>query len=207
MTMDRASLIGSLKASLHDMNSIFTAANDEDFGRHLDHAAEAMAREKRQRTKLGKLTVVADQGMYAAPIDLIATKVALWGNPHKLPYEQGYAGRVPILRTAEDTDGSTVLVLSPAPNAQQINVLGAEFRYYYFATHAIGANAEDTTIQASDRALLLLRAQAEAVRELMFRNAYKPTTLQASAKSSGSPRNMTPRAMWEALMDEWRRTP
>jgi hypothetical protein len=80
-------------------------------------------------------------------------------------------------------------------------MLGSEFRYYYFALHSIGAAAADTTVKASDRGLLLLRAQAEAMKEMAMRNIKKPVQMRDGLASA--PRNGTPASLFQALMDQF----
>jgi hypothetical protein len=75
---------------------------------------------------------------------------------------------------------------------------GSVFTFYYFGQHSLGVAAEDTTIAAADRGLLLLRAQAEAMLELSLRNVAKPVQLRDGL--SGTPRNSTPRALFDALL-------
>lgn len=201
-TMSRADLVADLKASLSDAAAVFTAANDADFKRHLDTAALDFTR-VRPRTLLGSITLTAEESEYALPADLHAFKSSLWGIVPRVrtqPWEKTWPGRLPQARVAE-VAGARRLVLAPAPTAQQISVLGAEFRFYYFARHAIGEQAADTTVQPGDRGLLLLRAQAEALRELAVRNAKKPVALRDGV--SQAPRNGTPAALFQALLDEF----
>ncbi len=71
--------------------------------------------------------------------------------------------------------------------------------------HVLGANAADTTIANTDRGLLLLRAQAEAMLEISLHNANKP--VQVRDGYSGTARNSTPAALYESLLREWRSAP
>lgn len=199
MSLSRAALVADLKASLQDAASVFTAAADGDFVRHLDKAALDLGR-RRPRTLLGAVTLVADQAAYAAPADLLAFKVDTWGRHEVQPWEDHYPGRLPQVRAVE-LAGAMVLSFSPAPTARQIAILGAEFGFYYQAGHEIGDAEADTTVPAGDRGVLLLRAQAEACRELAMRGMTKPVTLRDG--HSGTPRNSTPAALWQALMDEF----
>ncbi|HLP97484.1 MAG TPA: hypothetical protein VK149_03465 [Sideroxyarcus sp.] len=195
-TMSKADLIADLKASLQDMANVFTTADDADFVRHLSVAALDMGR-KRPRTLLGSLTLVADQFNYAAPADFHSFKSYLWGIGRANPWEKTYTGRLPDVRAA--VNGSTrELHLLPAPTQSQINQLGSAFKYYYFASHSIGETAADTTIQAADRGLLLLRAQAEACKEMAMRNIGKPVQMRDGITQG--PRNGTPASLYDALM-------
>ena len=199
MSMARASLVADLKASLQDAASVFTAASDADFVRHLDRAALDLGR-RRPRTLLGEVTLVAEQAAYAAPGDMLAFKVDTWGQHGIQPWEDHYPGRLPQVRLVE-LAAAKVLAFSPAPTAAQIGILGASYGFYYLAAHAIGDAAADTTVADGDRGVLLLRAQAEACRELAMRGMTKPVALRDG--HSGTPRNSTPSALWQALMDEF----
>ena len=66
---------------------------------------------------------------------------------------------------------------------------------------AIDADAANTTVEAKDRALFLLRAHAEVARELAARNITKPVRLRDGF--SQGPRNATPAALYDALMREF----
>lgn len=203
-SMSQADLIGDLKSSLQDAASIFTAASDGDFKRHLNTAALDFVR-ARPRKFLGSLTVIADLSTYDSPDDLVKFHSHLWGIvpvTRARPWERIWPGRLPEVHVAE-IESVRKLVLTPAPSLQQITVLGADFRYYYFAKHAIDADPAKTTIAAGDRQLLLLRAQAEAMRELAIRNLHKPVQLRDGAGQGA--RNGTPAALFEALLDEFER--
>lgn len=197
-TMSKADLFADYKASLQDAANVFTAAADADFYRHLDAAALDMGR-VRPRTLLGTITLVAEQYNYAAPADLLSYKSDLWGigaRSYK-PWETNYPGRLPDVRVA--VNGATREIhFLPAPTAAQITVLGAAFKYYYFAAHSIGTAAADTTILPGDRGLLLLRAQAEAMKEMAMRNIGKPVSMRDGI--SNGPRNGTPSFLFETLM-------
>jgi hypothetical protein len=198
-TMSKADLVADLKASLQDAANIFTAEADADFERHLLAAALDMAR-KRPRTLLGTLTLVAEQFNYAAPADFHAFKSYLWGLNRAKPWEANYPGRLPDVRSA--VNGSTrELHFLPAPTGAQIAALGSDFKYYYYAAHSIGATAAETTIQAADRGLLLLRAQAEAMKEMAMRNIGKPVSMRDGLNNG--PRNGTPSYLFETLMNQF----
>lgn len=195
-SMSRADLAADLKASLLDAARSFNAPGDADFARHLDKAAAAMTRARR-RTQAGTLTLAAGQMEYPAPADLWIFKTTTWGAAHGLrPWEPGYPGRLPEVRQIERT-----LYFVPPPSAAQIAVLGAVCPFFYYAHHAVGELAEDTTIEPGDRALLLLRAQAEAMRELALRDAVRPTGAQSAW--SGQPRTGTPAALAQWLLEEF----
>lgn len=201
-TMSEADLVADLKASLQDAASVFVAVSDADFKRHLGAAALDFAR-VRPRTLLGSLTLTADLAEYATPADFHAFKCDLWGvapTARPQPWEKSWPGVLPRVVVAE-SGGARKLVLAPAPSANQIAVLGTEYRYYYYARHEIGAQASGTTIAAGDRGLLLLRGQAEAMRELAMRNMHKPVQMRDGL--TGAPRNATPSYLFEAFMTQF----
>ena len=203
-TMSEADLVADLKASIQDSSAFFSAAADADYKRHLKSAALDFGR-KRRRTLVGALALVADQAAYAVPADFLSFKSSLWGIAPRaapLPWEPGYPGRLPCVRTVEE-GGVRKLHLDPPPAAAQISALGSDYRYYYFAGHAIDAAEASTTILAGERGLLLLRGQAEAMRELMFRGIAKPVQLRDGLTST--PRNGMPSHIFEKLMEEFER--
>lgn len=202
-TMARADLMADLKASLHDAAEVFTAENDADFSRLLDVAVLDFAR-LRPRTLVGSLTLEAGQPDYTPAADFHFFKADLWADPNRMgrPWEKSWTGRLPSVVPAT-VDGVRKLVFQPAPSAQQIAVLGSTFRYYYFARHEIGETDAETTIQSADRGLLILRAQAEAMREMAMRNIAKP--MQMRDGISSAPRNGTPSHLYSVLMDEFNR--
>ncbi|MCW5624404.1 MAG: hypothetical protein KIT73_06800 [Burkholderiales bacterium] len=200
--MSQADLVADLKASLHDSADVFGASGDADFKRHLDVAALDMSG-PRPRTMLGTLTLTPDELQYAAPADFISYKCDAWGaNRRAKPWDDDWPGTLPRVRVVETAPGVRGLALDPAPTAKQIGILGATYRFYYYARHVIGASASDTTINVADRGLLILRAQAEAMREMAVRNIKKPVQLRDGLASA--PKNGTPAGLYAALLHEWR---
>ena len=135
----------------------------------------------------------------AAYPDLQAYKTHLWDAPAYSPkaWEPGYAGALP--RVCAERDGTQHwLIFDPAPSAQHIAVRSSTFKFWYLAKHVVGTAAADTTVAALDRGLLLLRAQAEALREMAMNQSNKPMSLRDGL--SGTPRNSTPAALHEMLL-------
>lgn len=199
-TMSQADLVADLKRSLHDGATVFDAAADADFIRFLTQALPDMGW-KRPVTKLGQITLTADEPRYslAALTDFANYKTYVWDKPSAYPnvWEPGYPGAVP--RVVGSRDGATSwLAFDPPPSARHIALRGDTFKFYYFALHVMGALAADTTVAPLDRGLLLLRAQAEAMLEMTLRNMGKPVQLRDGL--SGTPRNSTPAALYEALL-------
>lgn len=201
-------LLPDYKASLNSARSVFgednTSEQTANLTRHLQAAARAIALGKRPRTRQGLLTLVADQPSYASvPDDLLLPKVALWGMANMARPWCNPPGALPILTLADGVDGAPQLMLTPAPSAEQIAVYGTEYRYYYFAAHQITDQVDTSTLQERDRALVILRAQVEAMRETAIRNAHKPVTLRDGGGGLG--RNTTPAALYEQLLAEYER--
>lgn len=203
-TMSKADLITDLKASLLDAATVFKAPADADFVRHLEHAALDLGR-KRPRTLVGEVTLVADTPNYPVPADLLQIKLPLWGSAERRqrnPWARDWPGQLPRA-TVVNVAGGQELWLDPAPTTAQIAQLGTAYKFFYFAGHQIADAANDTTVQPVDRGLLLLRAQAEAMKELAARNMHKPVQLRDGM--SGTPRNATPAALYAQLMEEFER--
>lgn len=203
MSMLLSALVADLKASLNDAAAQFRAADDGDFKRLLGVALADM-QAKRPITKPGEVGLFALQARYAvvAP-DFAALKTHMWADPASTPkpWEPGFPGLVPRVVAAWD-GAAWWLEFSPAPTMLQITVWGDTFRFWYFAQHLLSETAGQTTINPADRGLLLLRAQAEAMRELAMRNVVRPQQMRDGYSSM--PRNGTPAALFEALMAEFK---
>jgi len=202
--MTITSLLADYKASLQDSVSFFTAAADADFIRHLTVAARAVSLNKVPRTLVGQIAVSANVAEYAAPVDLLLPKAGFWTrisiDVTNIPSTPN-----PVLSIAE-LDNEVVLVLNPAPSAAQIAVFGSTYGFYYFGAHAMTESAATSTLPERCRNLVLLRAQAEACRELTLRQLTKPVTLRAGGGSTAQTRNMAPSAVFAVLMAEYERT-
>lgn len=202
-SMSEADLVADLKVSLSDAAGIFAGNEDEAFKRFLRQALPDM-RFKRPLTRLGQVTLQADEPAYTlAEDDFAALKTDLWRDPTKLPkpWQPTFPGPLPRICAQRGADGWQ-LVFDPAPTIGHLSVLGTVCKFWYFADHAIGTVAADTTVAAVDRGLLLTRAQAEAMLALALRNAGKPVQLRDGL--SGTPRNSTPTALHQVLMDLFR---
>ncbi|MEY2634048.1 MAG: hypothetical protein RIR00_2702 [Pseudomonadota bacterium] len=199
-TLTLAGIVADLKASLLDSGDKFTAAADADFKRHVGAAVSDLAR-VRPRTVVGSVTLTADESWYAAPADLVATKFSRWGEWAKRDYNYWdalYPKCLPKL-AARERNGATMLELSPAPTAQQIAAYGSAYEYFYLGSHSLTDVA--STVADADRGLLLLRAQAEAMKELAHRGVGKPVALRDGM--SITPRNGTPAGLFDQLMREF----
>lgn len=202
MSMKESDLVADLKASLHDSAAVFRSALDADFKRFIAQALPDM-QFKRPITRLGAVALAEGEGRYAMPVgDFAAWKTSLWGGNTRLrPWEPGFPGAVP--RVYATWDGAAWWVeLETAPTPTQLTAWTRDLSFWYFARHVVSDDANATTVNALDRGLLLLRAQVEAMRELTVRNAAKPVQLRDGL--SGTPRNSTPAALYQALLDAFR---
>lgn len=199
--MSLRELVEDLKRSLHDAGEQFNAAGDADFERFLGVAAVAM-QDKRPRTQLGQVAVQADEARVPLTLpDFHRYKTHVWGSRAPAPWDPAYPGALPRI-SAVNEGNAWALVFDPPPTPRHIATYGSTFRFWYFARHSIATDAAATTLAPADRPLLLLRAQAEAMRELSMRNIHKPVSLRDGY--SGSPRNSTPAALYEALLAEFK---
>ncbi len=200
LPMAFATLVSDLKATLHDSAAVFRAEGDADFKRFLLAALPDM-QAKRPITRLGEISLFVEQARYAVTYpDFAGLKVPLWSDAGKLPqpWEPAYPG--PIPRLAALWDGAAWwLEFETAPNWRHLACLGDKCRFWYFGSHVLSEDGETTTIAPADRGLLLLRAQAEAMRELAVRNAGKPVQLRDGF--TGWSRNSTPAALHKDLLD------
>lgn len=193
-TMSRGDLRADLKASLHDAASALT--DPEDFDRCLTVAAEDLGRWL-PRTLAATLVLEADKAEYLAPDDFIRFKMALWGNSSPVkPWDKAHPGKLPNVHHCEG-----ILVMVPAPSGVQIALLGSNYRFFYFAGYSVAEDAAQTTVPADRRGLFLLRAQAEACKELAMRNVTKPVSMRDGI--SNQPRNGTPAALHHSLMADF----
>ena len=204
-TMSKADLVASLKGSLHDAASVFAgsgATPDETFERFLLQALPDM-QVRRPVTKLGSLVLTVNFPRYSlgSVTGFAAFKTQLWGDACPMrPWETAYPGAVPRVRASYDA-GQWWLDFEPAPSSKAVAAWGSKFDFWYFGVHVIGDAAVDTTINAQDRGLLILRAQVEAMRELSIRNAGKPVTMRDGF--SGQPRNGHAAVIWKDLLDHF----
>lgn len=200
--MNRDDLVQSHKYQLNDAASVFTNSDDEDFRRHLVNAALDLGRVCPRKLR-GSVTLVAAQPNYSVPATVLRVASSPWGTTelkNGKPWETDYVGRLPRPRLDGDAD-ELELWLDPAPSARQIELLGATYPYVYLAAHEIGEEASGTSVRPEHRALLLMRAAAEACLELAFRGSKKPVQLRDGMQSA--PRNGTPAALYEQIMEQF----
>ncbi|EEG08238.1 phage adaptor protein [Pseudogulbenkiania ferrooxidans] len=194
-----ASLIADLKASLLDSASSFIA---EDFERHVQAALKDYSR-RRPLEMVDELTLQSGLALYDCPADLTVVLGCDWGRDAKLtldPWDDRWPGTLPSIRVMR-RGGERVLRLTPAPSARQIGLLGSACPYRYGAAHLVTEN--DSTLQEQDAPLVVLRAQAEVMRELAMKNSTQP--YQVRDGISATPKNGTPSYLHTVLMDEFER--
>lgn len=198
-----AELVADLKASLQDSAQAFTAPGDADFIRHINTALADVNR-RAYRIFAGespptrtKVTLVAGQNSYDAPADCRSLISSAWAKCWQLqyaPWEDGYPRNLPVGRLRW-MDGARKLFLSRAPTAGEIALYGAEYEFDYLPSITLG-DLPDTV-----QDILLLRAQAEAVKELGFRAMTKPVALRTG---TGAPQG-APMQVYQALMADFER--
>lgn len=199
-SMSQKDLIDDLKASLKDVAE--GKFDPGDYDRILSNAALDMGR-VRPRTLIGEITLVADQMTYAAPTDLRMPKFSIWGQKERSKgrfWETGFPRTLPTLSMVE-VAGVNTLCLTPAPDQEAINILGSKYQYFYFAGHVVASDATKTTINSADRGLFMIRAQAEACKELAARQMNKPVMLRDGMGMTA--KNGTPAALWKSLMEQF----
>lgn len=199
-TLAESDLIEDLKRSLNDSAGAFNSAGDADWRRVLGVALVAM-QSKRPRTLLGQVGLKVDEVRY--PItntDFAQYKSRLWGTRQINPWEPAFPGALPRVSAAYEGSG-WVLNFDTPPSVALICAYGSTFKYWYFGTHSLSTNASNSTLAPGDRPLLLLRAQAELMRELSMRGVNKSVSLRDGY--SGTPRNSTAAAMFQALLAEF----
>jgi len=195
----RSSLRSALQASLLDSASALLPA---DFDRQLDVALADFSR-YRPLTQLGQLKLMAGQAVYPAPAGVICLLGLDWGRSAKAalqPWDEAWPGPLPVMQLLDGPDGSCCY-LQPPPSGRQIQLLGSLASYRYGVAQRL--DEQGCTVAAGDIGLLLLRAQAEVMRELAIKHSTKP--LQMRDGISSTPRNGTPSYLHTVLMEEFER--
>ena len=193
-----ADLVADLKASLGEAARRFAEPADADFVRHLRAASLDFGRVA-PVTMVGSLSLDAGVSDYPQPAGFVRFKLSLWERSQTRtpkPWEASWCGPFPQVRAAEG-----MLILTPAPTGKQIAVLGGTYRFYYYAGLVISDT--ESTVQEADRGLLLLRAQAEAMRELAMRDSVRPVKLHDGF--SGMAKSGTPAALAKDFLAEFER--
>ena len=198
-TMSMEQLTDSLKVSLMDSANLFL----DELPQLLNIAAEDLARVRR-RTLVGFIQLRPGENIYLAPKDLMDFKISTWGQQQRKtmkPWQPGYPRQLPNVSVVNGSP--KYLVLSFIPTGYQIGLMGTKFRFFYFANHHIDEDGSKTTVSESERCLLLLRAQAEAMKWLSMRNVDK--TVSAKHAVSGASKGGVPAALYRILLEDWER--
>lgn len=194
-------LVALHKAKLGDaVTKVFTLPNDEDFIRHLQAAANRLI-EKRPYMKRDIITLVAGQSGYSAADDLIKFSRYEWGKSSLSQFriwEPDWPGPFPDV-VVDIMEEGPKLIFMPAPTTAQIDKLGADFYYWYYASHIITQGT--ITVLPRDESLLLFASLLEAVRELATRNLTIP--IQFHKNMSPLATVQTPLAWYHELTVEW----
>ena len=197
--MNRTDLLKAYSESLLDSQRAFKAV---DFERHMDTALRELA-QFRPRRVLAELNAMPMQREYECPVDLIQVLATHFGRAEKAqrqPWDAGYpTQRLPDVTVQYRADGSRYLQVFPAPSYQLMVQIGAVVGYEYSAAHIV--TEEVCTLTEVDVQLAILRAQAEAMRELAMRNSTQPTQIKDSL--TNTPANGTPSYLYTLLMNEF----
>jgi hypothetical protein len=201
MSTGLETLIALHKAQLGaEAVKLFPAAADADFVRHLDLGAKQFTK-KRQILKRASITLIANQAIYAAPVDMDVFSRHEWGAgalTQFSPWDPAWPGPFPEVQIQVNADAEMELVFSPPPTELQLALLGSEFFFWYYA------KITTLSVRSQDEPLLLLAALIEAVRELSTRNVVSPIQLHKGMSSTATAQ--TPLAWYQELMKEWTNT-
>ena len=197
--MNRPDLLKAYSDSLLDSQRAFKA---EDFERHMDTALRELA-QFYPRRMLAELNAMPMQREYECPADLIEVLATHYGRAEKAqrqPWDAGYpTQRLPEVTVQYRADGSRYLQVFPAPSYQLLAQIGTVVGYEYSAGHVVTDSYSSLTPVLVH--LAILRAQAEAMRELAMRNSSMPTQVKDSL--TNTPANGTPSYLYQLLMDEF----
>ena len=197
--MNRPDLLKAYSDSLLDSQRAFKA---EDFERHMDTALRDLT-QFRPRRMLAELNAMPMQREYECPADLIEVLATHYGRAEKAqrqPWDAGYpTQRLPEVTVQYRADGSRYLQVFPAPSYQLLAQIGTVVGYEYSAGHVVTDSYSSLTPVLVH--LAILRAQAEAMRELAMRNSSMPTQVKDSL--TNTPANGTPSYLYQLLMDEF----
>ena len=197
--MNRPDLLKAYSDSLLDSQRAFKA---DDFGRHMDTALRELA-QFYPRRMLAELNAMPMQREYECPADLIEVLATHYGRAEKAqrqPWDAGYpTQRLPEVTVQYRADGSRYLQVFPAPSYQLLAQIGTVVGYEYSAGHVVTDSYSSLTPVLVH--LAILRAQAEAMRELAMRNSTQPTQIKDSL--TNTPANGSPSYLYQLLMDEF----
>ncbi|MCR8922657.1 hypothetical protein NO559_07735 [Dasania sp. GY-MA-18] len=203
-SMTKTQLVADLRLALSDAESFFSTADanqtEDVFWRMLTIAASDMHR-ARPRTLSGSLALIAGVASYPAPADLEDFKLSNWGMDARArynPWDGAYPRRLPTVTVIGDSNGKT-LELSFAPTSPMITVLGATYGFFYYGQHTLPDDGS-SSINESDRELLILRATAEAMKQLAIKRLKTAVSVKPGV---GRDRQGSPAEIYQNLMIEF----
>lgn len=197
--MSLSDLAEQLRVTFGECSSKF---EPHQFEAMLVIAANDLARYKPTERR-GRLLLIADQRDYAAPADMLMPRRHSWGRVERgqlNPWDVAYPKRLPTF-TKLRIDGVDSIEIDPPPTAAQIAALGEAFDYTYSVSHTLSDEPSETTVPASQRDLLLLRALAEGMRQLAARGVSTPVSLGAGGNNR--PKNGAPASLADQFMDDF----
>ncbi|MCW7553654.1 hypothetical protein NX722_13655 [Endozoicomonas gorgoniicola] len=193
----------ALKKDLVDSLTESAELVDNQIDHLLSVAAVELARVKRF-TLCGHVMLQPGISVYNAPADMIAYKVHIWGRYQRQMYNLWDPRYPRTLPTVTVTQGRPKQIhLSFAPGSHLISLLGSQFSFYYYASHTLSDTPGETTVPVFERDLLLLRAQAEAMKVLSIR--YADSTVSSKLMISGATKIGTPAALYKTFLSEFER--
>lgn len=193
----RTEFLSRYKKSLLDSVRAFS---DADLERHVDIALQALSLIK-PKLSATVLTLVGGRSLYPCPANLLAFQACFWGRANKAavqPWDDGYVGKLPEWSVTHNEAGERFLRANPPPSFRQLSYIGSYAEIEYRAAW----DWEDVGIGGMGH-VLMLRAQAEAMRELAAKNATTAYNIREGI--SATPKNGTPAYLYEQLLQEFER--
>lgn len=198
MTITRAEVLADYRASLGSATSEFHAGADADLLRHLRVACAAVALKRRAVVHAALSWYVGGTVYQPVPDELVRVEGVDWPGPEAFNPGAGIAYPPPPRLTVGQTPAGRALIVAPFPTAAHL-AASPTLAYQYTRAYVLAETAEDTTLPDSDRDLVVLRAQVEAMRELALRSHQKPVQMRGMQSN-----NMQPSALYEKLLAEFR---
>lgn len=189
-----SALLDDYQASLGESAQLFRTPDRADLVRHLRAASVALGR-KRNLMGRASLTLVPGVAVYEAPAGVWQVLAVEWLQAETVPLFEFVTYPPPRLTVA-----GTSIFVSPTPTPAMIAAHGSTLNFRYEQAYAL-TDDETYDVPERDRWLLILRAQAEAMRELSIRAHQKPVTL--SGAGGGGLTNMQPAALYAAFLAEF----
>lgn len=192
---------GDIESALHDLLMDSAVKFDiDDLTLFINSALTDLSRVRPLKI-YGELALVADQSFYDAPADLIKPLYSDWGkteqHSHK-PWDSNWIGYLPGINLVVQS-GVRKLLLSPSPSAEQINIIGSTYTYFYSSTYVLEDTDAASNVPDALRETLLVRALAAAMFALANRGITKPVVV-GKAGIGGMPKNGSPAYLAEEYL-------